>query len=78
MLENVRHPVEEEVVKPSPKPEQPYARPPGGILIVAILSAVSGAIMGFVFAGYLSLALTMLAATSLGIAIGMWVRGLSD
>lgn len=79
VLENVRHPVERDALGPARRPDAPpQARPPGGILIVAILSAISGAIMGFVFGGYISLALAILITLPLGIAIGMWARGLGD
>lgn len=51
---------------------------PGGILIVSVLSGLSGAVMGLLFGGYLTAALATLIATPLGIAIGIWVKSLKD
>ena len=55
-------------------------RPPsaGGVLILACPSTLSGITMGLSFASYISLALAVLVSTALGIAIGIWVRGLRE
>lgn len=80
-LPNLRHRQGEnrrDVGLPAPNDEGRSVRPPGGILIVAALSALSGAIMGLAFGGYLTVAIATLIALPLGIAIGIWMRGLSD
>ncbi|MFG1360392.1 hypothetical protein [Xanthobacter pseudotagetidis] len=46
--------------------------PPGGILIVALLSGVSGAIAGLVFGGYLTIAIAVFVSLTLGLAVGIW------
>ena len=61
-----------------PAPEAPDSRPPGSVLIVAALSAVSGAVMGLVFGGHLSAATAVLVSVPIGVAVGMWVRGLAS
>lgn len=58
------------------RPQAPDARPPGGVLVVAALSAVSGAIMGMVFGGYLTLAAAVVLSLAVGLAVGMWIGGL--
>lgn len=55
-----------------------HAPRPGGILIVALLSGLSGAIMGLMFGGYLTAALAMMISAPLGVGIGLWIRGLKD
>lgn len=60
-----------------PESEAPDSRPPGSVLIVAALSAISGAVMGLVFGGHLSVATAVLVAVPIGVAVGMWVRGLA-
>lgn len=59
-------------------PEAPLARPPGGVLMVAVLSAVSGAVMGLLLGGYLSIAAAVFATLPAGIVVGIWVRSLPD
>lgn len=49
--------------------------PPGGILIVALLSGVSGAIAGLVFGGYLTIAIAVFVSLTLGLAVGIRSRG---
>lgn len=56
--------------------EEMQAPRPGGILIVAILSGLSGAIMGLIFGGYLTAALAVLVSVPIGIAVGAWGGGL--
>lgn len=59
------------------RPPGQNTRPPGGaVLVVAALSAASGAMMGMVFAGYLTLAAVLVASLVAGIAIGFWVARL--
>lgn len=60
-----------------PEPEAPDSRPPGSVLIVAALSAISGAVMGLVFGGHLTIATAVLVSVPIGVAVGMWVRGLA-
>lgn len=52
--------------------------PPGGILIVALLSGVSGAIMGLIFGGYLTLAIAVFVSLTLGLALGLWCPRTGD
>jgi hypothetical protein len=47
-------------------------KPPGGILIVALLSGVSGAIMGLLFGGHVTIAIAALVSLTLGLALGLW------
>lgn len=61
-----------------PGPETRQAQPPGGLLLLAILSALSGAIMGLVFGGYLTVAFTLFLALPVGIALGIWAARLAD
>lgn len=58
-------------------PDLNQVRPPGGILLVAIVSAISGAIMGCLFGGFLTVALTMFLSVPLGIAVGLWAARLA-
>lgn len=60
-----------------PEPEAPDSRPPGSVLIVAALSAISGAVMGLVFGGHFTIATAVLVCVPIGVAVGMWVRGLA-
>lgn len=62
----------------APKPDVPQVRPPGGILLVAIVSALSGAIMGCVFGGFLTVALAIFLAVPLGVALGIWASRLTQ
>lgn len=64
--------------RPSRNREELQAPQPGGILIVAVLSGLSGAIMGLVFGGYLTAALAVLVSVPMGIAIGVWSGRLKD
>lgn len=61
-----------------PPAEAPEARPPGGVLMVAVLSAVSGAIMGCLFGGYCTIAAAIFITLPVGIAVGIWVRSLPE
>ena len=61
-----------------PDPRASPVRPPGGILLVAVMSAISGAIMGCVFGGFLTVALTIFLAVPLGVAVGLWAARLSE
>ncbi|MDI4664445.1 hypothetical protein K9U40_08925 [Xanthobacter autotrophicus] len=61
-----------------PGPDAPDSRPPGSVLVVAALSAVSGAVMGLVFGGHLTVATAVLISVPVGVAVGMWVRGLTS
>ncbi|MFG1288578.1 hypothetical protein [Xanthobacter versatilis] len=60
-----------------PEPDAPDSRPPGSVLIVAALSAISGAVMGLVFGGHFTIATAVLVSVPVGVAVGMWVRGLA-
>lgn len=63
---------------PNPFPARPpetdarQGRPPGGILLLALMSGLSGAVMGLLLGGYLTVALTLFLAVPLGVAIGIW------
>ena len=52
--------------------------PPGGILVVATVSGLSGAVMGLLFGGYLTASLAILIGSTLGVAVGVWARGLGS
>lgn len=65
---------DEDVRSPRPLLSEPSARPPGSVLVAIILAALSGAVMGFALAGYVTLAATAFFTLSLGLAIGMWLR----
>lgn len=60
-----------------PDSDAPDSRPPGSVLIVAALSAISGAVMGLIFGGHFTIATAVLVAVPIGVAVGMWVRGLA-
>ena len=47
-----------------------------GALVLASCSGVSGAVMGLIFGGNISVGLAVLASVTLGVAIGAWARGL--
>lgn len=69
---------------PHPSPARPpdagarQDRPPGGILLLALMSGLSGAVMGLLFGGYLTVALTLFLALPLGVGIGIWAMRFSD
>lgn len=46
--------------------------PPGGILVLALLSGLSGAIAGIAVAGYLTVAFAAVASLAVGLAVGIW------
>lgn len=54
------------------------APPPGGILIVATVSGLSGAVMGLLLGGYVTTSLGVLIGSSLGIAVGIWASRLGN
>lgn len=74
----VDHGAPEPSAVPPSAPEVPQARPPGGVLVVAVLSAASGAVMGLALGGHLGIAATLLIGVSLGVAVGVWARSLAD
>jgi len=75
ILENLRLDTElkRERLTQRPEPEAPDSRPPGSVLIVAALSAISGAVMGLVFGGHFTIATAVLVCIPIGVAVGMWV-----
>lgn len=76
---NLRLDADDEAANASPgslRPRGRDARPPGSVLVVAALSAASGAVMGMVFAGYITMAGVLAASLVVGIAIGLWIARL--
>jgi hypothetical protein len=52
--------------------------PPGGILIVALLSGVFGAVVGLILGGYLTIAFAVFVSLTLGLTLGIWVHRTGD